>query len=135
MRRASRRLAESHARVRFSRGGVDGHIHIVAGVPVGDRKYIQIVDRLTVGVQIRRAALDHIGKHRAVYRCYHISSLSFPSVSRTTCSMIRCAASVRVFSDCRLTIRRASAGSEVSRCAFLTASLIVLPVIDISLRE
>ena len=46
------------------RAGVDGHIHIVSGIPVGDRKHVEIVDALSVGGKIGRAGAKHGCKHR-----------------------------------------------------------------------
>ena len=54
--------------------GFHRHIHIVAGVSVGNREYIQVIDRLTVSVQRGGAAADQVEKAFSVEYVHHFSS-------------------------------------------------------------
>ena len=70
---AARCLAEQRTFRRFGGARLDGHKHIVAGIPVGNRKNIQIIDCRAVHAEILRAAAQHIQIHQSVNGFCHIA--------------------------------------------------------------
>ena len=62
----------------LGRGPLHGQAHIGAGVPVGNREDVQIVDGLDIGLQSGIGTQDALLEGR---RVYHISQISVPPVS------------------------------------------------------
>ena len=53
-------------------GGGDGHAHVGAGIPVGDRKDVELVDLLLLGIDGGRGVDHHLGQRRPVNGSSHV---------------------------------------------------------------
>ena len=58
-------------------GGSDGEGHVGAGVSVGDREHVQVVDRLLLGADGGVSVNHHPLKYRRVDHFYHIRHIPF----------------------------------------------------------